>query len=127
MPVWYSSSVDHVSLLAEEDIFAFLPLDVNLHEEITREYTLFEKSLDAPVEEGRQIGEMVIYSGGQRIASVALVAKNAVYRSTGLWIWGKVKKVLFGIGGIVAAIAIIFIAVLVIFANAYMRARRERR
>ena len=65
--------------------------------EVTTELHLCE-NVEAPVEEGQRLGEMVVYVGGQEQQSIPIVADQAVDRLTLPGIFSKFLKTLFMAG-----------------------------
>ena len=65
--------------------------------EVTTELHLCE-NVEAPVEEGQKLGEMVVYVGGQEQQSIPIVADQAVERLTLPGIFSKFLKTLFMAG-----------------------------
>ena len=65
--------------------------------EVTTELRLCE-NVEAPVEEGQKLGEMVVYVGGQEQQSIPIVADQAVERLTLPGIFSKFLKTLFMAG-----------------------------
>ncbi len=57
---------------------AFLPLDVNVAEEITYRYYLYSDRLTAPLEDGERVGGVDFYYNGEIIATVPLVVCDDV-------------------------------------------------
>ena len=125
IPVDLSASYDYVALLPADDVYAFLPSEVDVTADIERRYTLDEERLTAPVAEGTRVGTMTLYYDGEAVGEVPLVTKNALSRSTTLTVWTWVKDTLSGVGAIVLIAAIIILVACVIFANAYMRGRKR--
>lgn len=124
IPVRMSGSVDYVSLLPENEVYVFLPLSVDIENDIKREYTLYSEYLTAPVEEGQAAGEMTLFYDGEEVGRVTLVAKNALSRSAGLMVLEFFKTVFVNVWGLVLLILVILISVLAVFATAYRRGKR---
>ncbi len=125
IPVDLSAATDYVSLLPAEEVSVFVPSGTDPETEIRREYTLFAERLQAPVEEGQEAGEMVLYYKDREVGRVALVTKNALPRSAGLTLWAWIKGALWNLGGLVAALAVLLFLLILVLANAYRRGRRK--
>ena len=64
-------------------------------ENFTYDYTLETRSVEAPVEQGQKLGEMVISVGGQEQQTIPIVADRAVARLTLPGIFSRFLKTLF--------------------------------
>ncbi len=126
IPVSLSAEHDYVALLPGEDVYAFLPSDIDVEEDIERRYTLYEESLTAPFPEGREVGVMTLHYNGEEIGRAPLVTKMAMARSSALAAWTYIKGVLTNIWTVVVVIALIVFLGCVILANAYMRGRKKK-
>lgn len=126
IPVELSASLDYVALLPQEDVYAFLPLSVDIDAQIERRYTLYEESLTAPVAEGTEAGYMTLYYDGEQIGEVPLVTKSALSKSTALTLWTGAKEILSSLWTVAVVIVLLIFFALVIFANAYLRGRKKR-
>ncbi|MBQ7006955.1 MAG: D-alanyl-D-alanine carboxypeptidase, partial [Oscillospiraceae bacterium] len=126
IPVSLSSSRDYVALLPEEDIYAFMPTDVDITSEVECKYTLDKQELTAPVAEGQKAGQVTVYYKGKELGKTALVTKNALSKSAALTLWTNVKGFLFNFWTVAIAILLLAFFVIVIIANAYIRGRRNR-
>ena len=126
VPVKLSSKVDHVVLLPEEKLVSFLPLDTDVDEVVTKEYTLKSKTLTAPISQGQVVGEMSVYVDSEKIGTVNLIARNNVERSNGLLVLDVVIK--FLTHPIVLTLIIIFLLLLsvyVILRARYLAKKRQ--
>ena len=127
IPVDLSATVDYVSLLPKEEVSVYLPSDADPETEIRREYRLYTERLRAPVEEGQEAGEMVLYYKDREVGRVALITKNALARSTRLALLAAVRSTLISVGGLIAGVAILFFLLMLVLANAYLRGRTRRK
>ena len=83
-----------VTLMPDGKLTALLPNDVSA-ENFTYDYTLETRSVEAPVEQGQKLGEMVISVGGQEQQTIPIVADRAVARLTLPGIFSRFLKTLF--------------------------------
>lgn len=107
--VTLSNDADHVCVVPKSNVYAFLPRDINISEEIEYRYEIYKKEIEAPVERGITVGKLIVYRHGKELASVELVTKSSAERSGFL----AFKSSLFGkktfvILGILVIVFIIF-------------------
>lgn len=124
IPVSLSSGVDHVTLLPEHELELFLPVNLDLEQDITYEYSLDAESLTAPVLKGQKAGELRVFFRGKEVASVDLITKSSVAKSRILEILTllKNKKIIH-----LAILIPIIGAVYVLAVSIYRYQRRHRR
>lgn len=72
---------NYVSVVPESSLYAYLPHDTNIDEEIEVQYEINETKLTAPVDIGTAVGKVSLYRDGEKIASCDLVTKFSVERS----------------------------------------------
>lgn len=81
IPVKLSNTQRHVVVVPKSSLYAFLPHDTKVAEEIRRVYEITEKELTAPVNIGQKVGTVRLYYGEKEIASCDLVAKTQIEKS----------------------------------------------
>ncbi len=79
-----SKDTEHISIVPEKNIYAFLPHDTVVAEEISYRFEITESELEAPVEKGESVGTIKIYKGEELLAECALVTKTSASRSGAL-------------------------------------------
>ena len=127
MPVALSEQTDHVMLIPREDIKVYLPLDVDVAQEITVSYTLDHDSLTAPVAEGQKAGYVSVYYGDVSLGTVELVTQNEVTLSTFLSVLESVRRFTESKFFICSAIALVVVTVGFVLINGFVRGQRSRR
>jgi len=126
VPVSLSSEVDHVMLLPSEKIVAFLPKDTNLDTAITKNWTLNEQSLEAPLDKGEVVGMLTVSYGDTVLGEVPLITKSHVDRSTGLFIGKKAVDIItHPVFIICAVIVIISIIAYVVFMAKHISVKKQ--
>lgn len=95
LPVRAGSGADHVLIVPEDSLYAFLDIDADLSQ-IKLIPELETKKLSAPVEKGEKVGTLTLQLDGEVIGSVALVAKSGVKKSSWINFWDTVGKILSG-------------------------------
>lgn len=81
IPVKLSEQQNYVVVVPKDSLYAFLPQDTKVAEEIRQEYEITEKELTAPVNIGQKVGTVRLYYGEKEIASCDLVAKTQIEKS----------------------------------------------
>ena len=69
---------------AESALYAYLPHDTDIAQEIEAKYELYTDELEAPVKIGDVCGKVTLYYKGEEIASCNLVTKFPAERSSAL-------------------------------------------
>ncbi len=92
VPVKLSGKVDHVILLPEYEVVEFLSVDVDVKQDVTKEFVLYEEVLEAPLSKGQAVGEMTVFVNGKELETVKLVCKNNVERSNWLLFTDKIVR-----------------------------------
>lgn len=106
--VTLSDTTDHVSVVPRSSLYAFLPHDTDIENEIKYKYEIYEKELEAPIEKGRTVGKIDVYRNETKIASCDLVTKTNAARSGFL----AFKATLFGKTSLIMLISVILATVL---------------
>lgn len=106
--VTLSDTTDHVSVVPGSSLYAFLPHDTDLENEIKYKYEIYEKELEAPIEKGKTVGKIDVYRNETKIASCDLVTKTNAARSGFL----AFKATLFGKTSLIMLISVILATVL---------------
>ena len=126
VPVQLSSKVDHVVLLPEEKLVSFLPLDTDIDTAVTKEITLKQDTLKAPVSQGQVVGEMTVFIDGDKAGTVNLIARNNVDRSNWLFILDIILTFLTNPVVITVGIILILLAVVYVILQARRIARKRQ-
>ena len=106
--VTLSDTTDHVSVVPGSSLYAFLPHDTDIENEIKYKYEIYEKELEAPIEKGKTVGKIDVYRNETKIASCDLVTKTNAARSSFL----AFKATLFGKTSLIMLISVILATVL---------------
>lgn len=106
--VTLSDTTDHVSVVPRSSLYAFLPHDTDIENEIKYKYEIYEKELEAPIEKGKTVGKIDVYRNETKIASCDLVTKTNAARSGFL----AFKATLFGKTSLIMLISVILATVL---------------
>lgn len=124
MPVTLSASADHVTLLPGRSVEIYLPADADVQNDVSLTYTLLGSEMQAPIKEGDIAGILTAKYKGNLVATIPLIAKNSMSRSTFLGIMAWIKAAL---PYILAAVGILLILVLGLIAFAVLlRAKNKR-
>ena len=126
VPVKLSNKVDHVVLLPEEKVVSFLPLDTDLDTAVTKEITLKQDTLKAPVSQGQVVGEMTVLIDGEKAGTVNLIARNNVDRSNWLLILDVILTFLTNPVVITVGIILILLILLYVILQARRIARKRQ-
>ena len=125
VPVKLSNKVDHVVLLPEEKVVSFLPLDTDLDTAVTKEITLKQDILKAPVSQGQVVGEMTVFIDGEKAGRVNLIARNNVDRSNWLLILDVILTFLTNPVVITVGIILVLLILLYVILQARRIARKR--
>lgn len=80
IPVTLSREYDHVTLVPEEAVYAYLPKDFD-DGSVERTVVLDAERLEAPVEKGQPLGTVTLTANGKALGEVRLVAGYSVHRN----------------------------------------------
>jgi len=109
VPVSLSSAVDHVTLVPQNALTAYLPTSTDIEAEVEYSYTLDVESLSAPVKMGQRAGMVTVVFGGEVIGSSPLITTVDVERSELLYTLAQIEeftKSKFFIGTVVSAVVL---------------------
>ena len=128
LPVDCALSTDkevNISCVTEDDIFAFIPKDLNLKKRLEYRVYMHDTDLIAPINEGDVLGGLNIYLDGVLIGSTRIISKNTVEENSFLIFMKEMK------GFLLSRYFVIFIIValpsLAIFLYIdFMKGRRQR-
>ena len=67
-----------LSCVLEEDLYAYLPLNIDKNKDLKYRVFLHNETLDAPINKGAVVGGVTVYYKGEPIASGALVAREEI-------------------------------------------------
>lgn len=129
VPVRLSSEKDYVILIAETDLSAIVPSDLEISDlTLTKN---IEDDVVAPITVGQKLGEMDVSYNGTNYGTVNLVAVSDVSLSKVLYYADKLenffKSTLFKlIAAIIALIVIIYILLLIFKGNRKKRQKQRR-
>lgn len=130
--VTLAGGVDHMILVAGEDVRALLPADADLKTDVTTKIRVDSDSFAAPIVKGKSYGEMDVLFRGEVIATVKLVAQTNIGLSRWLvardavarfFSQGPARVILICV--IVAAVLYVFVLIGTVWLNA-KRKNRER-
>ena len=127
MPVSLSEETDHVMLVPSEELFAFLPFDVDPERDLTYTHTLAHESLKAPVEEGTMVGYVSVYHGEELLGTSPLVTQNEVRLSEFLSTLEYIKEFSRSKFFICSVISLVVLTVGFVIGNSIYRSRRAGR
>lgn len=125
----YGKGFDSVTAVIGEEIKTLLPNDINMENDIKKNYT-YKENLKAPIKKGDIVGSVeYIYTDtvtGESInlGTANLVAKNDIEKAFFKQVGSFFKKLIFN--GFVLTLIIIFV-LLIIIASALRRKRKKRR
>ncbi len=111
--VRFNSTTDVVTLVPSKTVSMYLPVGTDLKTEITYKTIVPEKTLDAPVAQGYEAGEIIVVYNDTEVCRVPLVTTNAVSQSRILYILDQLEQ--FVKKPIVIASFISFFVLLILF------------
>ena len=92
VPVKLASKVDYVTLFPSSDIELYLPVDVDLSNDVQISWQLTVDSFTAPVDEGEVGGTLTATYKGESLGSYELITKTSVNRSNILYIFDLMRQ-----------------------------------
>ena len=114
VPVKLSSKVDHVILLPENKVVAFLPKNSDIESIATKEWELNSEVLRAPLKKGDVVGKLKVYINGELKNEVNLVPKNNIDRSNALFVLDLIASFLLHPATIIVGICVIIVLVIIV-------------
>jgi len=125
-----SGKVDHVILIAKEELSLLLPKDIDLQTQVQIVPVSEKEVLTAPIIEGDSYGVVEVYYQGVLVGSVSLVAQSDVTLSRWLVMWDAVQG-FFSQGAaravlILAGVVAVLYVLILIFTVWLQYARRNR-
>lgn len=127
LPVTLSANADYVTLLPEKTVELFLPNDADIASEVTLQWRILAPSAEAPVREGDIAGILLVRHKGVLVATVNLVTKGGVSRSTFLYILSIMEDIVTNGWFILGVCTVLAVTVWFILTNAKRRGRRQAR
>lgn len=92
--VKYSIGNQTVDLYLENDLNVFLSDEVDIENDITFNYYLYDDELKAPLRTGDKVGVIVVSSNGKYLGSISLIVRENVERNFFLFLMDGVKSYL---------------------------------
>ncbi len=132
IPVRLAKNVDYVIASPENKVEYFLPLDIDIENEISYDIRLEAEELTAPIYEGQSVGVIDVIYDSQVISSVDLITRNSVKASTILRLLDYLRNLLKSrqVRIALAVFAILFASYLFLsyiqFKRAYKKRNRRR-
>jgi len=129
VPVRLSSQTDHVTLVPGKSLSAFVPVGVGGNSVLVKaDEKTMPVSIDAPVEKGQIVAELIVLYAGEEIARANLVASAGVKRSTLLYMISLIKDLaVTTVFRIIIALAAVLVAGYAGLNIYIMRKKRQRR
>lgn len=122
-----SEDVDHVTLQPANSLTVFLPLDVDIENELVYSHKVMSPSLEAPVEEGQLAGFISVELDGEVLGTVDLVTMNKVERSEFLYSLKRIRDFTTSRPFVITAITFAVLLAVYIFVTAFFRGEPTRR
>jgi len=91
IPVSLSASVDHITLVPSEPLSVFLPVDIDIKNEITFSYKTISEHLDAPIDAGQTAGMITIIYEDRILGNIDLITTSSITRSEFLFILSRIS------------------------------------
>ena len=122
--VTLSQEADSVMVKPVGEISRTLPVDLNL-DEIESTITMFQDTVEAPVQEGQVLGTMTLSCEDEVFGTLDLVAVNSVERSEFLYRQAQVKA-FFEQSGTKLVLGAVLILVLIVLLRLFVFRKRRR-
>ncbi len=122
--VTMSRDADEVLVKPQGSITRTLPKDLDLSL-LETQVSLFQESVEAPVEKGQTLGTMTLSYQGEVYGTLDLVAVTGVERSQLLYIKNRVETFFHRWGILIAVVAVVLVVLLLRFHFSRRRSRRN--
>lgn len=122
--VTLGKNTNYVTLEPQGEISALLPKDVSA-EDFTYDYTLNAKSVEAPVEQGQQLGTISVSFNGKTYGTLPLVASISVERDPWLYRLDRLQKFFDQLWVKILLVVILIAVVLLLLRRIFFRGRRR--
>ena len=122
--VTLSTQTDQVMVRPSGSIARTLPKDVNV-EEMEKEINLFSDTVEAPIEQGKVLGTMVLTYQGEVYGTLDLVADSSVERSELLYRLDRIEK-FFANWWVKLLIIVVVVAVVALLLRIFVFRKRRR-
>lgn len=127
IPVTLSTEADFVSLVPRDSLTVYLPLDINLEEDLHYSWKVTYSVLNAPVYEGQEAGYLTVSYGERMLGSVPLVTTNGVTRSDFKYALHQIEAFTRSRFFLAAVVSGGCFTVLYVFIKAVYRARKSNK
>ena len=125
LPLELAWDTDHINLVPAEKVATVVDKNLDLTQ-IIRKVTLYEESVEAPVEKGQVLGQVeLIVNTDQTIGRVDLVAGETIERSSLLWALQRVGG-FFTSGWFWLAVGVLVLLIVLYVGYAILHNRRRR-
>lgn len=125
VPVGLSSTADYVTLVPKENINVYLPMYVDIKNEISVTYSTNE-DVNAPVTKGQQLGVAKVMYGDVELGRAELVATTDISRSEFLFALERISDFASSKFFIATVVSAIILSILYVLMKARLRQRRLR-
>ena len=123
--VTLGKDTNYVTLEPQGEITALLPKDVST-EDLTYDCTLNAKSVEAPVEQGQQLGTISVSFNGKSYGTLPLVASISVERDPWLYRLDRLQKFFDQLWVKILLVIILVLIVFLVLRRMFFRGRRGR-
>lgn len=125
--VKYNSTTDTVGLVPEADVTLYLPLSLDVKNDLEYSVVVYSEELSAPVEEGQTEGMIIVSYEGQELCRADLVTKNPVSRNGILYMLDRIEEFTTSRRFIITVLAFILLLVVYVLISAVIRHRLKKR
>lgn len=128
LPVTLSDDADYVTLVPASSLIAFMPLDIDLKNDVRLSYVTEYESLEAPVREGSVVGKLNVIVNDEVVGHVDLITKQGVKRSQLQYVFSKIENITSSRTFRATIVsAIIFTAAYLLFSSYAKKKKSKRR
>jgi D-alanyl-D-alanine carboxypeptidase len=127
IPVSLSASVDHVTLVPSEPLSVFLPIDVDIKNEITFSHKTISERLDAPIEAGQTAGMITIIYKDKILGNIDLITTSSISRSEFLFILARIRTFTGSRFFKATIVAVIVLSILYVIIQSIRRQRGKKK
>ena len=125
--VKYNSTTDTVGLVPEADVTLYLPLSLDVKNDLEYSIVVYNKELFAPVEEGHPEGQVIVSYEGQELCRADLVTKDPVSRNNILYGLYRIEEFTTSRRFIVTVLIFILLLIAYVLISAAVKHRTKKR
>jgi D-alanyl-D-alanine carboxypeptidase len=127
IPVSMGKEHDAVVVSPDQSFSFYLTNDVDPETEFSYTYELTAESLEAPVTEGTEVGEIFLYRGDQLVGNAKLLVRANVSRSMSEYYQGQARSIVMGKTFLKALAILVLLSLVYVIITSIIRGQKMKR